>query len=237
MQEICSEKRVSIMKGAVWALPVVLGCLPIGMAYGLMAQQARLGGWETLGLSLFVFAGASQFLAVSMLSRGVGAAAIIGTTFIVNFRHVLMSASLAPRLTSWKMRQRVMLGGMLTDESFALHSLHFTEGDFDPTAAVTLNFVIYVAWVTFSGIGFYLGSLIEHPERWGLDFALPAMFVGLLLPLCNNKSAVTAALCGGAASVAFYLLGMGNGAALVGALTGATVGVCMEDKDLGEQRS
>ncbi|MDR2522202.1 MAG: AzlC family ABC transporter permease [Synergistaceae bacterium] len=214
----------SFRRGVRRSPPILLGYAPVGMAYGLLAQQTGIEIGPTLGLSLFVFAGASQFVAVSMLHSGSGVLVIIGTAFVVNFRHFLMSAAIAPRLAKWKIWQRLALGGMLTDESFALHSLYFAQGDLDPTAAITLNSIGYVVWVMSSAVGHRLGVLIENPKAWGLDFALPAMFVGLLLPSCRDKPAVTAALTGGAASVILSLLGAGSWAAFLGALAGATVG-------------
>ena len=222
-----SEFFESFRRGVRRSPPIVLGYAPVGMAYGLLAQQTGLGIGPTLGLSLFVFAGASQFMAVSMLQGGGEALVIIGTAFVVNFRHFLMAAAVAPRLAGWRIWQRLALGGMLTDESFALHSLYFSQGDLDPAAAITLNAVGYVVWAVSGAVGYRLGALIENPEAWGLDFALPAMFVGLLLPSCRgrNKPAITAALTGGATSVALSLLGAGSWAAFLGALAGATAGV------------
>ena len=154
MQSTRSEQiAFSVAKGVRQAFPIVLGYAPIGAAYGLLAQQAGLGLWPTLGLSLFVFAGASQFMAVSMLQNGMETAVIIGTTFIVNFRHVLMSASIAPYLGSWKTWQRLLLGGMLTDESFVLHSLNFGRGDLDTTSAVSLNITAYLTRAVAGMVG------------------------------------------------------------------------------------
>ena len=221
----------SIGKGVKQAFPIILGITPIGIAYGIMAQQTGLGLWPTLGLSLLVFAGASQFMAVSMMQSGVESAAIIGITFIVNFRHVLMSASVAPNLGSWKTWQRLLLGGMLTDESFVMHSLNFGRGDLDPTLAVSLNSAIYVTWTATGTVGYTLGAMIANPEAWGLDFALPAMFVGLLLPVCGNKPAVIAAFAGGAVSVGLHLLSAGSWAAFIGALSGAAAGVLFSLKE------
>ena len=224
----------SVARGARQALPIVLGYAPIGMAYGLLAQQARLGMGVTLGLSLFVFAGASQFMAVSMLQSGAETLAIVGAAFAVNFRHFLMSAALAPRLGRWKTWQRMLLGGTLTDEFFALHSLNFARDDEpDATAAITISLVGYVTWTVSSAVGYSLGTLIEHPEAWGLDFALPAMFVGLLLPMCGNISASAAALVGGAVSVTLHLCGAGSWAAFLGALAGATAGIFIKVKVKG----
>ena len=133
----------SVWRGVKQALPVILGLVPTGMAYGILAQQTGLGIWVTLGLSLFVFAGASQFMAVSMMHNAVEGGAIIGATFMVNFRYVLMSASIAPYLNNWKTWQRVLFGGMLTDENFILHSLNFSNGVIDFVSVFALNFSIY----------------------------------------------------------------------------------------------
>lgn len=219
------ENSTSVIEGIRDALPVVLGCVPIGMAHGLLTQQAGFAIWVPLGMSLFVFAGASQFIAVSMLQSGAGPIAVIGTTFIVNFRHLLMSASLAPRLTSWTMRQRLLTGCMLTDESFAVLSARFAAITVKPEEAIALNVTIYFAWALSVAAGFHLGFLVAGPEAFGLDFALPAMFAGLLLPVCRRRPAVIAAFAGGATSVALARLGLKTWAAFTGALIGATVGV------------
>jgi len=216
--------RSAIQKGARRALPIVFGYAPIGAAYGLLAQQSGLSLWTTLGLSVFVYAGASQFMAVSMLSQGAEAAVIAGTAFIVNFRHVLMSASLSPRLASWTKRQRLALGALLTDESYAMHAVSFANGETGPSEAITLNVTAYVAWILTGVVGYELGAMIENPKAWGLDFALPAMFIGLLIPACKNRPAAAAAICGGIVSVALYLMGAGSWAAFGGALAGATFG-------------
>ena len=221
MQSISS----SIGKGVKQAFPIVLGIVPIGAAYGLLARQTGLGLWPTLSLSLFVFAGASQFMAVSMMQNGMGAVTIIGSTFIINFRHVLMSASVASYLGSWKIWQRLLLGGMLTDEAFVLHSLNFRHGDLSPISALALNTVVYATWAATGVIGYNLDVMIADPKVWGLDFALPAMFVGLLLSACENKAGVAAAVVGGAVSVGLHLLNAGGWAAFSGALAGATAGV------------
>ena len=202
----------------------MLGYIPIALAYGLLAEQAGLSVWFTGAMSVFVFAGAAQFIAVSMLANGYGPAALIGTTGVVNFRHVLMSAALSPGASGWSASKRILFGSMMTDESFALHSVHFANGDMDYTAAVTMNAAAYLTWCAFGVAGHRLGSLIERPEVWGLDFALPAMFIGLLTLSCRNRSAVAAALTGGVVSVALYLFGFGWWAVFLGAVAGAAGG-------------
>jgi len=206
----------------------MLGYVPIALAYGLLAQQAGLSVWFAALMSVFVYAGASQFIAVSMLMNGYAPAAVIGTTFTVNFRHVLMSASLSPSSVKWSAPMRIFFGSLLTDESFALHSVHFAGGDTDYAAAVTMNAASYLTWCAFGVVGHRLGALIENPEVWGLDFALPAMFIGLLMLSCRNVSAAAAALTGGVVSVALYLVGFGWWAAFIGAIAGATAGTLVK---------
>jgi 4-azaleucine resistance transporter AzlC len=212
------------------ALPIILGGVPIGMAHGLLTQQAGFAVEVPLFMSLFVFAGSSQFVAVSMLQTGSDPLAVVGATFIVNFRHLLMSASIAPYLKSWTGLQRLLMGCTLTDETFSVHSANFAAGDIDTTAALSLNFTLYVMWALSVVSGFQMGNLIERPEVWGLDFALPAMFLGLLLPICTRRPAVAAALCGGAASLLLHRLGFGRWAVFTGALAGATAGTFVPDR-------
>jgi 4-azaleucine resistance transporter AzlC len=212
----------------------MLGYAPVALAYGLMAAQSGLSVWLAAGMSAFVYAGASQFIAVSMLMNANPPAMIIGTVFAVNFRHVLMSASLAPRAAKWTAPMRAAFGAMLTDESFALHSARFAENEPDYAAAVTLNAAAYLSWLFFSVVGHRLGKLIERPEAWGLDFALPAMFIGLLIPSCRDRRSVTAALSGGAVSVVLWLAGFGRWAAFIGAAAGATAGTFLAGNERDE---
>ena len=221
----------SVWKGAKQAIPIVLGIVPTGMAYGILAQQTGLGFWTTLGMSLFVFAGASQFMAVSMMHNAVAPGAIIGATFMVNFRYVLMSAAIAPHLNNWKMWRRALFGGMLTDETFILHSLNFSSGVIDFVSAVALNSSLYFSWAASNIVGYNLGAMIANPEVWGLDFALPAMFVGLLMSACKDKMGAVAAIVGGVISVWLHLLNAGNWAVFFSALAGATAGVCFNIKE------
>ena len=108
--------------GAKRALPIVLGYVPIGFAYGVLAGKSGLSETNTLLMSLIVFAGSAQFIAVGLFASGTGPAAVILTTFVVNLRHMLMAASLAPYLSAWKKRYLAFFSYQLTDETFALHS-------------------------------------------------------------------------------------------------------------------
>jgi 4-azaleucine resistance transporter AzlC len=217
----------SVKNGVARAAPIILGYIPVGMAYGLLARESGTGIGATLGLSLFVFAGASQFMAVSMLAAGAEPAVIIGAALIVNFRHVLMSASLSPALAQWGKFQRVALGATLTDESYPMHALSFADGEANPAEALSLNLAAYLAWAASGAAGYILGVMIRNPKALGVDFALPAMFIGLLVPACKNYPSIAAAVCGGGASVVLRLAGAGSWAVFFGAIVGATAGVLL----------
>jgi 4-azaleucine resistance transporter AzlC len=215
----------SAARGLYRALPIMLGYAPIGTAYGLLSRQAGCGVWVTLGLSVFVFAGASQFMAIAMIAGGASPAAIVSATFVINFRHVLMAASLSPFVSSWKKWQRAALGCMLTDESFVMHSRHFGDGGADSAAAIALNAAAYITWAAASGAGFYIGGLMGDPRKFGLDFALPGMFIGLLMPLCRDNSSAISAVAGGFSALVLHMAGAGNWATFLGAVAGASVGL------------
>ncbi|MDR1133828.1 MAG: AzlC family ABC transporter permease [Synergistaceae bacterium] len=216
---------VSAARGLYRALPIMLGYVPIGAAYGLLSQQAGCGVWTTLGMSVFVFAGAAQFMAISMIVNNASPAAIISSTFVVNFRHVLMAASLSPFVLPWKKWQRAALGCMLTDESFVMHSRHFGDGDTDSAAAIALNAAAYVTWAAASVAGFYIGSLTGDPGKYGLDFALPGMFIGLLIPLCRDNASAVSAAVGGFSALVLHTAGAGNWSTFLGAVAGASAGL------------
>ena len=112
--------------GAAW--PICLGFLPIGLSLGVLAQKAGLLPWQVAAMSVLVFAGGSQFIAVGMLAGGASAATIIGTTFLINLRHLLMSSALASCLSGARRRFLVFFAYGVTDESFAVNLTRFREG-------------------------------------------------------------------------------------------------------------
>lgn len=107
------------------ATPVVMGYIPIAIAFGILASQVGLGIAEAAAMSVFVFAGSAQFIAVGMIGAGNSIGAIVVTTFLVNLRHLLMSAALSPHLRGLSHKELAWFGFQLTDETFALHSTRF----------------------------------------------------------------------------------------------------------------
>lgn len=168
--------------GLMGALPVVLGYLPIGFAVGVLAAQTGLSAAETAFMSLLVYAGASQFIALHLLGAGAAPLTIVMTTLLVNLRHLLMSAALSPYLRGVRASALAFLSFTLTDEVFAVNSVEFQRrGRGDPWFMSGLHLLPYLTWQGSTVVGAVLGGMISEPEAWGLDFALAAMFIGLLV--------------------------------------------------------
>ncbi|MFO8033354.1 MAG: AzlC family ABC transporter permease [Desulfohalobiaceae bacterium] len=209
-------------------LPVILGYLPVGFAYGVLAQKSGLSGMNTVLMSLLVFAGSAQLIAVGLLASGAGAATVILTTFMVNLRHLLMSASLAPFLKSWSRLQQAFFSFQLTDETFALHSSRFTQGHTSKHETLAINVIAQSAWLAGTCLGLFAGGLISDVQPIGLDFALPAMFIVLLVWQLQSLLRVITALAAGACSLALTLLGLEQTSIILATVLAATLGLMLE---------
>ncbi len=173
------------------ALPLWLGIAPYGLVFGLLGPHAGLGAAGTLAMSLIVFAGSAQFVAVGMLTSGASYVLIVLTTLVVNLRHLLYGASVAPYLRRVSGARKAALSFLLTDEAFALVIAHFRQPGVEPSAAYYLGVasVLYVGWAIATAVGLALGGLVPDPAALGLDFALPATFIALLVPQLKSRGA------------------------------------------------
>lgn len=211
--------------GAKSAWPVVMGYLPIGFALGVLASQAGLTPAEIGLMSLFVYAGASQFIAVGMLGADAGMLAIAATTFLVNIRHLLMSAALSPYFHGVRRSLLAALSFFMTDEAFGLSTTVFSErGKGDAAYFAGLGLAPYVTWFVATVAGAFVGGVVDIPAGLGLDFALTGMFIGLLAGSLRSTSAVLAAIVGGVIAVATGT-GLGRWSVIIAAIVAATAGV------------
>ncbi|WP_243545400.1 AzlC family ABC transporter permease [Pseudodesulfovibrio tunisiensis] len=208
--------------------PVIMGFLPVGAAFGVLAQKTGMSMLNTVLMSVMVYAGSSQLVAVAMLAAGLAPATIIATTFVVNLRHMLMSASLAPNLRGWKAWQLAAFGYEVTDETFALHTTRFSRGDHDTRTTFLINAICHGTWVLASWLGYAAGTAIPAVEPLGLDYALPAMFIGLLVAQTATRLHVAVAVLSGAAAVLMTLSGADNWSVILATILGATFGAGAE---------
>jgi 4-azaleucine resistance transporter AzlC len=218
----------SCMRGIQRALPIVLGYVPIGFAYGVLAGKSGLSETNILLMSLIVFAGSAQFIAVGLFASGTGPAAIILTTFVVNLRHMLMAAALAPYLDGWKRRYLAFFSYQLTDETFALHSSRAVDLKECREEALSLNMTAQFSWVMGTGFGIVASGLIGDVKPLGLDYALAAMFIGLLVGQCQNKIRILTAVLSGGIATGLYLLGLHQFHIIFATVIGATLGLGVE---------
>ena len=208
--------------GAAW--PICLGYVPIGLAFGVLAQKAGLNSLEIALMSIFVFAGSSQFIAVSMLSAGASAAAIILTTFAVNLRHLLMSSSLAVFVTKATRKKITLFAYGVTDESFAVNHARFSKNTWDLDRALVVNHAANITWIASTIIGGFSGRFIPA-GAFGIDYALIAMFICLLIFQLKGRLYVITAVIAGALAVALSLVIPGNSYIVIASMLAATLGL------------
>jgi 4-azaleucine resistance transporter AzlC len=172
--------RPGFADGIRQGIPIFIGYMPIAVAFGLLAKGTGISLGHTMGLSLFVFAGASQFMALELIALGTGAMGIVLSTFIVNIRHMLMSMSLHEKTVSEGPVKKAAYAFFITDEVFAVAS---TRGEtIGSSYLFGLGIMAYSSWNVNTALGFIVGSFLPTALQEGMGIALYAMFIGLLVP-------------------------------------------------------
>lgn len=183
-------KSTSVLKrGLAVGFPIMLGYIPIAITYGVLAKQSGLSLLELTLMSVLVFAGASQFMGANMIALGAGAVEIIIATFVLNFRHFVMSLSFMNRMRPVDLKWKLPLSLGLTDETFAVSSLHPEEAKEEKGYVFygALTLVAYISWVVGSFLGGVLGEVIPEALSQSMGIALYAMFIGLLVPSVKKE--------------------------------------------------
>ncbi len=184
-----AARKQEFFSGARDTLPLLLGAFPFGMIYGALAVTSGLSSAATVAMSALVFAGSSQFIAVGLLAAQTPAAIIVLTTFIVNLRHMLYSATLLPHLKHLPQRWRVPLAFWLTDETFAVAVRRFARRDATGCAhwyQLGSSIAMYLNWQLWTIAGMIAGDRIPDAAGWGLDVAMPVTFIGMLIPFVKT---------------------------------------------------
>lgn len=224
--------RATFLHAAAVSLPIVLGYLPIGAAYGILGAQAGLPLWVVVGMSLFVYAGSAQFIAVELIQLGASWSVLTLTTLFVNLRHLLLALALVPYFRKVGRGKLLFAGFGLTDESFAVNSAQFAGGSHSVDAALLVNLIGHIAWNAASFIGYFLSSFIPNPSQYGLDFALPAMFIALLFLQLKRKLHYVVLVVTGLLSLLLYQLGLEQWSVIIAAVVGAGVGaICSASRN------
>jgi len=218
-----------LLAGAKKSIPIVLGYLPLGFAYGALASIAGISLSLIVTMSLVVFAGSAQFISVGMLAAGAGTFSIVATVFLVNLRHLLMSASLATYIPRFPRRLLPLLAFWLTDENYAVACCELRESEKNHLYMLGLFGTSYCGWVAGSALGGMFGGFFTSPSAlMSMEYALYAMFIFLLVIQCTERKLLFAACVSGALSLFFYLTIPGSWYIMLAAVCTATMGVLAE---------
>lgn len=232
-----STRRQEFLSGVRDTFPLLLGAAPFGLIYGALAVASGLSSGATMAMSALVYAGSAQFVAVGLVAARTPTLIIILTTFVVNLRHMLYSATLLSYLKPLPPRWRIPLAFWLTDETFAV-TVHRYYKD-DPSALkhwyqLGSSIAMYVNWQLWCFLGLVLGDTIPDASGWGLDVAMPIAFIGMLIPFVRNRAVAISVLAAGASSVLTvgvpYKLGI-MASTVIGVLAGLVTEQVAKGKD------
>ncbi|WP_300461861.1 AzlC family ABC transporter permease [Desulfobacula sp.] len=217
-------------EGAKDTFPLIVGAIPFGIVFGTLAATAGLSFGATMGMSLFVFAGSSQFVCVGLVTAGTAWPMIVLTTFVVNLRHMLYGATMVPYYTNLNPLWKMVLAFGLTDETFAVAVNRYSQKNGVPGKRYyNLGSMIfmYTNWNLCTFIGLTAGNAFPGISRWGLDFAMPATFIGIVIPYLVSKPMWASVITAGTVSIMAgglpHKLGL-----MVAAIAGVVVGVVCE---------
>ncbi len=169
-------------RGIKAGIPIAVGFLPIAITFGLLAKTAGVPDYAGVLMSLLVYAGASQFVGVNLALAGASLGEVIIATFVLNIRHFIMSAALAPRLDGQVSRSwRSVLAFGVTDETFTMGALQ-KEALLSPEFLLGLNTVAFLSWNAGTWLGIFAAAELPETIKSSMGVALYAMFIGLLIP-------------------------------------------------------
>ncbi|WP_218092923.1 AzlC family ABC transporter permease [Paenibacillus solanacearum] len=223
----------SFLQGVKDCVPTLLGYLSIGFAAGVVGHTSGLSIVEITFMSLLIYAGSAQFILAGMVASHGSAAAMMLTVFIVNLRHLLLSAALSPYFRHLTPLKAMLIGSLLTDETFGV-AMNKVAGrnHIGEQWMHGLNVTAYLHWLAATLAGAFLGQWITNPAKLGLDFALASMFIGLLvLQMASRRKWVkdlAVAVCAVVIVVGASIALSGSVAVIVATVAAATLGMAVD---------
>jgi len=186
---------------------VLVSVLLVGIPFGIVARQSGLSPAEIMAMSVFVFAGASQFAMVQLFKDGVAWPVIVATVLLINLRHLLMAAALRPYFANVSLARRLAAAYILTDEAFAMAIGWFRRGRTELAYYATFAVALYVLWNAATLIGMLVGPSIGEPRRFGVDFAITATFIAIVVVGVRRRSDAIVAVAAAVMASALAFLG------------------------------
>jgi 4-azaleucine resistance transporter AzlC len=227
---VVSSAHAEFWAGARDTFPLIVGAMPFGIIFGALAMANGLSFATTAAMSAFVFAGSAQFITIGLLAAGTSWPFVVLTTFVVNLRHVLYSATLAPYVKRLSQRWQIPLAFWLTDETFVIAAKRYNQAD---TSAYKHWYYLgsavfmYIDWQICTWLGLTVGQLIPNAAAWGLDFAMPVTFIGMVVSYLKNRPMVATVIVAGVVAVLAHPLPNKLGL-IMAALAGIGAGILVE---------
>ena len=215
------------LAGALAVMPLSIAVIPWGILAGSLALDAGLSILESQAMSAIVFAGAAQLVAVGMIKAGMGLTSILITTLLITSRHFLYSMAMRNQISPLPLKWRLSLGFLLTDELFAIIAKnkgpHVHNGQLNRWYALGGGLSFYLTWNIASAVGIFVGNSIPDLENWGLDFAIAATFIALVIPAIKSPSILVCVLVSLVTSIVCEFFEIPSGL-LIASLLGMAVG-------------
>lgn len=220
--------RNAFRDGIVAMTPLMIGVIPFGLIFGVTVTTVEVNNLLGYATSIIIFAGAAQFATIDLMNQGAAAVVVIATALVINSRHFMYSAALAPHFTEFPRKWQGLGPYLLTDQAFAISITRYetaTDPFYKRWFYLGAAFTLWAVWQTTTGAGVLLGTTI--PESWNLEFAVPLVFLALLIPTVKNMPAFAAAVVAGVVSVVGVNIPLRLGI-IVAALSGIAAGVLIE---------
>lgn len=226
-------RNTEILEGVRDSIPIVLGYLPLGFAFGVMANAAGMNLLQAAMMSVLCFTGAGQYVAIGVMQAGGAAFTAIAANILINQRYTLFSTSMVPYLKRIPTWIAALLSYGLTDETYAVAMSRYRDKEATASYMAGLNITAHLAWISSTILGAWLGTLISNTDRLGLEFALPAMYTCLLVLMVQKKSDVWVAVLSAVICILMAYLVPATMANLsniiVATLIGASLGVLFDE--------
>lgn len=222
------KQQEKVLRSAIQdAMPIVLAYFPIAVTFGVISKSGGIPWYITFLISVLVYAGGAQFMFVSLVLAKVNPSSIIVTVLLVNLRHFLYGTTLGPLFSGWSGRNIWLSGFGLTDEVFAVTSSRLGTRTPTPSYQITFEMACYLSWVTGTGVGATLGSIVPHSIASVLSFALPALFLALLLLGQRSLPYLISGLSGAILAGVATLVHWGGLSIVIGAILGSASGTAI----------
>ncbi len=212
------------------ALPMALGVASYGLVFGVLSQQAGMTKLQSLFMSAFVFAGASQFVALEMWSNTLPVFTIILTCFVVNMRHILMGAVLKEKLAGLSPFQTYGSLFFLVDENWAFTMAQWQRGNRDKALLAGTGICLFLSWTLSTALGTVAGSSGIDPVKWGIDFAFTAIFIFLATGMWQSRRDLLPWIVAGLTAVVIAHFFPGKWYILAGSITGSVTGAMIHER-------